>query len=363
MKHSPVMAFIVLVLCASCLYAEADKDTWKKYNALKDDSDYFVGEGVAKVAEFNGDEDKAVEAAKERAREDLGRAVAVEVKSMTSEKIESGPTGISEELKTEGHSASQVKLENVKTREFKGFPSDGKITVLAYLSKEDYRRQLAGKSVQLYRPERGLRIIFGQISPRWLEDFANWSQLQIQSTLNNPQLMNATRPSWTGVSSYNLGVEAFWRDFVLGLSYSQWSMNTYAYGGSNPQLGGQFSVTALSLQAGYDWTPWAWRLQPYLPLRLEATNLSSNFLMGVNGPIGAQSGGYTANEDNMLFGALIGLGLRYWPFDSLAFDVCYRQHEGFGGSSVNVISEQKSGNLGVSLNSWEWQVSTVWSGF
>ncbi len=64
----------------------------------------------------------------------------------------------------------------------------------------------------------------------------------------------------------------------------------------------------LVLEAGYDWTPWLWRLQPFVPLRLRWASIGLQN-QTLEGKFGAQ-----------LYGASAGLGLRYWLTGELLFE-------------------------------------------
>src|SRR6266852_388429 len=77
-----------LFLSAAPGLSAASPDLWDKYNNLTDRSDTYVGEGLAKASEFSGDANKALQAARQRAREDLASAVRVQVSSQTSESLE-----------------------------------------------------------------------------------------------------------------------------------------------------------------------------------------------------------------------------------------------------------------------------------
>jgi hypothetical protein len=247
--------------------SESKKAVMKSYMYIKEDSDRFVGEGIAALKDFDGDPAKAMAAAKEKARGDLGSNVRVEVKSDTSEKIESKDGKVREEIKSESVSHADVALENVKYMEFKDFPEEGQVTVLASLEKEDYRRQLAGKAVAVYAPEWGVKISTG-----------TFYLLQNSKPDDTPQV---------------LGAELVWNSWNFGFDAGSPSAPT-TYG---------------MLHLGYDWTPCKTRFQPYLPLRLIYGAIFFN---------NQDNSVATVQEPGQFFGYGAGLGFRFWPTDSFA---------------------------------------------
>ncbi len=66
--------------------------------------------------------------------------------------------------------------------------------------------------------------------------------------------------------------------FDEGSSYNQdfWKYNPSpgSFSGPYDQVSAQISAT--TFRAGYDWTPLAWRLQPFVPLRSETTSWGMN---------------------------------------------------------------------------------------
>src|SRR5258708_6643732 len=178
--------------------------TMRAYMYIKEDSDRFVGEGVAELKEFDGDSVKALAAAKERARGDLASNVRVQVSSDTAEKLESKNGKVTEELKSESKSHADVALENVKYMEFKDFPEKGQMTVLASLSKEDYRRQLAGKKVSVYLPENSLRFGAGYT----VND----------STVRIARDSNRTDGLAQGGSAFSMNLDYTWESYVSHIS-------------------------------------------------------------------------------------------------------------------------------------------------
>jgi hypothetical protein len=340
-----IVFMLLLGLPAPGLRAGESKATsMASYLYLKQDSDLFVGEGTSRLSEFSKDLDKARQAAKERSLADLASSVRVRVSSETSEHLELKQGKSSEAMSSDSSSRADVALENVKFLELDDFPSADQVTVLASISKEDYRRQLAGKSSPVYRPETGVRVFYGGFYPSWATDEASGSGFN-----SGP------------VSTSTYGAEVFWRSWVLGLGYTdtEFGFNgwTEAQGGSASQAwSGQVAITSLRAQFGYDWTPWAWRVQPYVPLRLEVGEVTQTVTNVYEGPAAAT---------RVLVGPVIGLGLRYWPFDAVAFDVSIRSHPPIAWANFPPMSgaEQGASQYQGSLDNWEWQASVVWSGF
>jgi hypothetical protein len=209
----------------------------------------------------------------------------------------------------------------VKLLELDDYPDKGQVTVLASLSKEDYRRQLAGKSIPLYLPENGLRLSAG-----WLGG------------------------DWTGGNNTPIpGIEFYWHGFIAGVALDSARVATNPSATQAPDMV-PFRLWDLSL--GYDLTPWHWKVQPFVPLRV-------NYEL-VNGTP------YIAN----LFGASAGLGLRYWPTDAVALDLGMRFGLGFNRSTVTnghgkpYIADDGSGNaLEAVMKGEELSLGLLWSGF
>jgi hypothetical protein len=324
-------------------------DSAKRYLALKDDSGLYVGEGVAELKEFDGDGLKALAAAKERAQAALASAIRVRIQSQTKE-VSSSVSG--ETFSAETQSLADVVLENVKSEDFENFPDKGKITALDYVSKEDYRRQLAGKATPLYRPENGLRVNFGGYYPFFLGGY-------VTKRPTNGNIVGTTTVGGGFDPALDLGVDAVWRNFVLGLAFANLDEGVYTYNiTSSPSPTNapgwnttDLNVTLLQAQAGYEWTPFSSRLQPFFPFRIEDAFAS---LSSVKGNLMGLSG---------------GLGLRYWPNDSLALQVVGVYHQGlnsfrmnsYGGTSY--IDSDPSHSVTVSLTGMELRAGILWSGF
>jgi hypothetical protein len=307
-----------LTLCAGLLRADADKDTWKKYNNLIDDSDLYTGEGVVQVSEYGGDPAKAGEAAVQRARAALAASIRVHVSSETKETIKGNAQSVTETIETKSSEATDLAIDNVHTREFKDFPDPGKTTVIAYVSKEDYRRQLAGVAVPVYRPQFGVAVGVDLLDLQSFKALVSRSAVFNQNRpapVTSGAAVNIIMPSVPGsMFGYNLAVT--WPFLVLEAGYYQqnillWSLHrNSATTSSDSYRTDAYSVSVLMLEAGYDWTPRLWRLQPYVPLRVKAA------LLNMNDTDFAGQDDYHVD----LYGASAGLGVRYWLNGEFSFE-------------------------------------------
>jgi hypothetical protein len=243
----------------------------RAYLEIRDNTDLFVGEGSAWTKDEGNDAGQAASVAAARARGSLAEAIEVRVQSSLQETQESSPAGASETVRSEASSSSDLKLENVQTRDFQDFPKPGQVTVLAWISKEDYRRQKAGKGVVVYRPENGIRAYAGL----W-----EWGALKALGA----QEMNVS------------GFDLVWRHCVIGGDHDSMKSN-------NNSSGAEWAIVDTA-RVGYEWTPLSWRLQPFVPVEFEYGNL--------------EMGPRSINAN--LYAIFVGLGLRYWANDSVAIE-------------------------------------------
>jgi hypothetical protein len=337
--------FLLPALLAVSLPLSAADPGAKRYLAIKEDGDLYVGEGVAELKEFPASELKALEAARERARAALGGAIQVRVRSEISEQSSQGKEGSSEELSAKSSSIADLVLENVHSEDFIGLPKEGRITVLAWVSKEDYRRQLAGQKVPVYRHQWGFKAGIGParidsvaVLMDSVKDYV--SPIGIRGTVDKSPIAFAPM------------VELGWQGWALGLQSWGLQIDTYDYSGSNGGGPGRhdYSFNALLFQAGYDITPWAWRLQPYAPLRLEGASVS----------LGPYS--------TFLSSATAGGGLRFWATDSLAVEAAGSYRFGLNSSTFVDKAGQElrlgSGAVpSISLSGFQLLAGLRWSGF
>ncbi len=297
----------------------------RTYIMMKQDNDIFLGEGLAELKDFHDKMPEALAAAKERARADLASNIRVSVHAETSEKTELKDGKITEEIKSQSKSQTDIVLENIKYIEFKDYPSKGQVTVLASLEKIDYRRQLAGKSVKLYTAEDGMRLNGG------LAGQSGW-----------------TRDS-NGDPGMNIGIDFYWRGYILGIM--QANATTASSGPFINNSLAKLSVREWTLSVGLDWTPWDTKLQLYVPLRL-----AYQF---------AGADPYIAH----LFGAISGLGLRYWPTDAFAFDASFRANLPFNTTTLSkpdgtaFIDAQTDKAMAINMADMGFNIGFLWSGF
>jgi hypothetical protein len=339
------LGILVLLLGGAALHAA---DAGKRYLKLKDDSDLFVGEGVVELKEFKDDGLKALEAARERARGSLASSIQVRITSETNEELKNGKDGSSEELSSKSKSLSDLVLENIHSEDFVDFPEKGRITVLSYVSKEDYRRQLAGKAVRFYRPEYGLKLAV------WGLSLGSFSTIEDSGTSNGAPVGYSSNGNNGGGSGSGLtagfGLEFVWKDFSFGVDQYRKDMSLYVY---DPALK-NYSVSSDGLglwmaSLGWQYIPWNTRVQPFFPLGVHIAQSSWNMYMA-----GAAA-------------ASVGAGLRYWPSDAFSFEVGFRYLQGFWGNPYLKDGEplrlRTDQNADFNLTGSQTRVAIQWSGF
>ncbi len=344
-----VLLALLMAVPAWSADSKAKTETMRSYIYTKDDSDLFVGEGLAEAKEFEGSAAKAKEAARSRAKAALAESVRAKISSETTEKTELKDGKVSEELKSKTSSIADVVLENIKLKDFDDFPALGQYTVLATVSKEDYRRQMAGKGVRVWKIEKGLRLSGGMRSLPWIQTYRDLVAPLPASMASPSPSWDMTAPAATPFEP-SLGLEFLYKGFVLGLDYQSMTVNGWfmVSSGAQPDKAGSYAFTATSLQAGYDWAPFNWRFQPYLPLRFETSWL-----------------GYDSVQ-HMVFGLKVGAGLRMWIIDSLAVDARYSQHIKLRGA-IDIPSIQAPNSIAAvgarNLEGGHLEFGIIWAGF
>jgi hypothetical protein len=304
----------ITALAAAPLFA-AQSTASRAYLDLKQDDSLYVGEATEALKDFSGRE-KALESARTQARAALAESVRVEVSSSTTENSKAEDGKVSEEVEHEAQSSSHVELENVKMLELDDYPDKGMLTVLASLSKEDYRRQLAGKKVAVYLPEHGLRLGASYLWPASLDPLKNhYEGLQTGGDRQSDNHL-----------AYSL--DFLWRSCVLGMDYEP------------TEFGG---LEFYSL--GYEWTPWDTRLQPWIPVRAEL------------------SGAEYQADWALSWGASAGLGLRYWFTEGLAFEISGVWHQSLGQGAFSGLQLSPGVDASYSMSALEEKISVQWSGF
>lgn len=376
MKPGWILVFL-LVLSAPGLSAGSAADRkrdWNVYLKLTSDGDLYTGEGSASAGDFKGGYAAAEQAARTRARAALAESIRVRVSSETTSTLQGDSLSVTETVKAVAKSSSDIQLENVSLKTFKDQPEEGDVLVVAYLSKENYRRQLAGKNAPLYRPENGVRLGMDWIFITWMNPLDYEDELHQKAVPDN---------SMTFLRLFEPSLDFVWNNFTAGFSMAvggdQFSiLRTYNPSASNPAL--VYLVRPLNVdlnlmvKLGYDWTPLNWKLQPFVPLRLEYSYLrlalGSGGVLDSNGnPIQYGATRYSAG----LFGASAGLGLRYWANDNTALEAAGIASLGFNTATLadadgRPLRFARPGPLYVaessaSLTGLQFRVGLLWSGF
>lgn len=345
---------VLALLLASTLPLRAAEDAEelnRRYLKLKDSADYYLGEGVAKVSEFDGDGLKALEAARERARASLASSVRVRITSETKEHSKAGSEGSSESVESKSASLADVVLENVRVEDFVGLPQAGQVTALALLDKADYRRQLAGKSTPVYRPQYGIKLAVWGLSLPSFDKIENSGTANGQPT--DAPLANSgggSSDSGSGIAP-GYGLEFVWKDFSVGFDFYRKNTSLYVY---DPALDHyEVKTDGLGLwmgSLGWQYIPWNWRVQPFFPL-------------GIHGG-GAGWTMYSAFS----MAASAGAGLRYWPSDAFSLEVSYRYFQGFNSAvltkdGVPLRLRKGQPDADFTLTGSQTRVAIQWSGF
>jgi hypothetical protein len=343
---------LLLALLGLSLPLTAADNGAKRFLRTKDDGDLYVGEGVAASKDFGGDGLKALSAARERARASLAAAIRVRIVSETTSSEKSGPDGATETVEAKSASLADVVLENVRYEDYPDLPAAGQVSSLAIVSKEDYRRQLAGKAVRVYHSESGIRLgAFGLFTDS-LDHIKNASVSPPPPSLVGNGSGGSGSSSSQNVPGYAL--DFIWHSWVLGLQYYSvdcplyvWDPAQGKFSGRSAQLGYQ------GLHLGYDWEPWATKLQLFVPLRLVLGH--------------ADWEQYSA----IAYGAQAGLGLRWWPTDAFAFELSGRWQQGFNsapfdqGGKALVYGDSAGDQVSADFNLTGAQIlgALTWNGF
>lgn len=336
---------LALSLGASTLSAATDPKAQKVYDGIMSDSDVYAGEGVVMLTSFGGDINKAKASGRERARSNMVEGIRVRIVSKTTDTQSSGTDGAKEQIQSESSSSADIELEGIQYKYLDEFPKEGQLTVLAFLSKEEYQRQ-SDKRLLGYRPLRGLRLWGGVIESQSLND------IPMNSPSDGPTLAGTGSKGSGSSASMSFGGDFYWSSWFVGVGASfaskdvfQWQPKLNAY-----ELRGQpWSIT--HVKAGYEWTPWATRVQLVVPMQVEYNFLNWD-------PYFAQS-----------FGVAGGLRLRYWTSDRVAFDVGGLWHQGLsqedikgrGGESLYISRALKAAQFGGTAP--ELTVGVLWNGF
>jgi hypothetical protein len=345
--RKPLTLLALLCLCTPAFAGSSDQEALKKrlqFLEIKDNNDLYVGQGSATLKD-QGDWDKAELAATAAARAALAEGIEVRIQSEITDKMEGGAQGVTESTSALTKSQSDLTLANVQTKALRDFPSDGTVTVLAYLSKVQYRRQLAGKSVAIYRPEFGLKVsVWGWALP-------GIEKIEDSGTINGPPTDalvagNGSGGSGNGSSiAPGYGLEFVWRDFSLGLDYYRKDLALYIYDPSRDRYdvkGDGIEVDSATL--GWQYIPWNWRVQPFIPLGVSVAHVA------------------LFQSNAMATAASAGLGVRYWPSDAFSFEISARYYQGLSTADLGVLI-RKDQPASLSLSGPQGRAAIQWSGF
>jgi hypothetical protein len=366
---------VSVLFISACLHAGANSDTWKKYNNIMDDGDSYVGEGVSQASEFNGDAMKAADTARQRARASLAESIRVHIASETTESVQGGAKGVTETIESRSKESADLAIENVHLREFPDFPDPGKTTVLAYVSKEDYLRQMAHQGVPVYRPQWGVSVGYdlypNSLMTKLVQASDKYASPALAATNQGPGGLGEIYPGTPGpLSGYDV---AFTSPYgLLDVAYYQQNLDVWQDAfcdscdsngnGINNYSTYPFSMTLLLVQAGYDWTPWLWRLQPFVPLRagigflgLDNTGLAGEY-----------------NYSATLYEVSGGLGLRWWLNGEFSLEFSANENVALGSEALK--SKQQGGTQSfyflrtatapnVDLGEYNLHWGVKWSGF
>jgi hypothetical protein len=340
----------------------------KLYMAMKQDGGIYLGEGVAELKDFEGSQAKALDAARQRAKGSLAESIQVHISSQTQEHLGLDKGQASESISSTTQSQASLDIADIKYVELKDFPETGQTTVLASVSKEDYQRQLAGKKKPLYQPQWSLSL--GVVESRWgsFHDFTQASRDQRKIYLQSAPASTLDESSpdlFEGLMGYSL--ELGWRGWVLAFNYFQADMKLWkVHLGSNPATGASFTsnyaLTRMDGEFGYDWAPFSWRLQPFLPLRLMVSQTQLQSL---------QTQGH---HQATLYSGNAGLGLRFWVTGELALELSAVDEIPFGSSTLDGDISWNPSDFrlslspdvlapAISMNALDYFFRLRWSGF
>lgn len=289
----------------------------RDYVYTKDNTDLFIGEGSADLKEFPGSPAKAREAAHQRAKAALAESVRARISSDTTEKSSLKDGKTEEELKSTVQSQADVVLENMRFKDYDEFPETGTYTCLAMLDKADYRRQLAGRKAQVYLIERSFGMGLGLHSYDWVEKLrAELASVPGGASSSMPAGYNASDLG-TVKSDPEISASFGYRGWSLGAAWQQLQVSGWFPAASGAQYQARTATYNInSVFMGYDYTPWATRVQLHLPV-----GLNWGYITGDQGPFWVGGGG-------------LGVGLRYWVTEFLVFDAGATQSFGIYHSWV-----------------------------
>ncbi len=312
------MRALILTLALLCggqaAWAADDSKTkaQKVYDGIMSDSDIYAGEGVVTLASFGGDINRAKASGRERARGNMVESIRVRIVSKTTDTQSSGPGGSKENIEAQSSSTADLELEGIQYKYLDDYPKNGQLTVLAFLSKEEYQRQ-SDKRMLGYRPLRALRLSGGTISTNSFSDY----MYKYSGSPAGAVFLNGSQSSSDSQAPISLAADFYWNGFLVGAAVTTGRTPVTAVEAlpiTYKNVNNPWSVSYARL--GYEWTPWATRFQVALPIQAEyaIVNWDPFFSSG--------------------FGLSGGLSLRYWSTDRVAFDLTGKWHQGLSKSDL-----------------------------
>ncbi len=343
--------FVLLVAFASVGLGAAANENEKVYQGLMGDSALYTGEGIVALDAYGSDLGKARSSARERARASLVESIKVRVVSQVKDTQSSGPGGEKQTIESQSVSIADLEVEEIRYDYFENFPKKGQLTVVASLGKADYERQLVGKRASRFRPEWGLGVVYQFSTYFYFDEFFKEQSRRIQSGAYILKPGINTPGGSTTDSVQGIGLQFRYREFSLlisnelieGLTVATYDSTVGQYGLETKNL------EIIGAELGWDYAPWALRLQPYLPLRARLHHVGL--------------GGY----DAWVTGLATGLGLRYWASDSFFLDFSGRYVQSLNRAELQrqgrPISTGPASNVAWCLSAAQWQVNLTWTGF
>lgn len=338
-KRLPWLALLALALPL----AAADPKAQKVYDGIMSDSDIYAGEGVVTLKSFGDDINKAKASGRERARANMVEGIRVRIVSKTTDTQSMGAGGSQEEVSSQSSSSADLELEGIQYKYLDEYPKEGQLTVLAFLSKEEYQRQ-SDKRLLGYRPERALRLWAGVIEPGSINSL-------VETNSGPPAGVNIQMKPLANTSTVALGADFYWKWLFFGAGLINSTKGVVLYEPKLARWEDRSNPMSIALvRLGAEWTPWAKRLQVSIPVYGEYANLNWD-------PLFSQA-----------YGVAGGVNIRYWATDRVAFDVAPRWHLGLSESDIvdrsGVAQETKPGTRAkFGLGGPELTAAVIWNGF
>lgn len=295
-------------LLAAPVAAGVREDAAEDLARLRGDRDLYVGEAVAESADA-----KALAQARADARAALALSVQSVIRAKVTEKTVLVDGVAKEELRSESSAEATVQLRNLAYREYADLPKPGQVTVVASITREDYRRMLAGLQLKAFHPENGVMAGLRYKSFAGFKALLDASQAAQAAAPDLPQFNDKGKATVGPAGPFLLPmVELHHHDLYAGFGWLHQNVGIYAYDEAQSKLfrNSNYTLNGFLYEAGWDWTFWDRRLQCYLPLRLQAAYLELRSESATQGVL------YPA----WCYAATAGLGARFWANEKLALD-------------------------------------------